>query len=106
MAEGGRSASRDDFGAEEVRISGMDQETPGTFAFPGPAGRARAAVLGRGAIFGIIAVATVASANYLSNATFGLWSDHLGLFLATIAASSIAGGLAALGLWNLRKPLT
>jgi hypothetical protein len=56
-------------------------------------------------LFSVLGAATVASASYLPNATFGLWSDYLALFIATVAASSVSGALTALGLWSLRKPL-
>jgi hypothetical protein len=74
-------------------------------AWPSPTATARGAVVATVGVFALLAAATVASAVYLPNATFGLWSDYFGLFLASVAASSVTGAVTALGLWSLRKPL-
>lgn len=55
-------------------------------------------------LLALIAAVSVASANWIPNATFGTWPNYLALALSAFASTAVAGILAVLVLWRTPAP--
>jgi hypothetical protein len=55
-------------------------------------------------VLALIAALSVASANWVPNATFGTWSNYLALAVSAFASTAAAGILAVLVLWRTAAP--